>query len=296
MGLPMAENLLRAGFELTAFNRSPEKCRPLESQGADVAAAPAELASDCGVVITMLSDGDAVESVFAGTAGLLEGSQKRPSSAEPLLWIEMSTIGPDKSRELAERAAAAGMEWLDAPVSGSVSVAEAGMLSVMAGGEPAAFDRAAPLFDAFSKACTLLGPAGAGSAMKLAVNLLIASTTHAVSEALVLAESAGIAREEAYGVIAGSAVASPFVEYKRAAFIDPDGEPVAFALDLMLKDLHLAAELGERAGIPMLSAASSSDAMKLAAECVGGDKDLVRVADALREQRTRKPRTEGIDG
>ena len=134
-----------------------------------------------------------------------------------------------------------------------------------------------------SKSQALLGPAGAGAAMKLAVNLLIASTTHAVSEALVLAERSGIGRERAYDVIAGGAVASPFIEYKRAAFLDPEGEPPAFALDLMRKDLRLARELGESHGIPMLSAESSDEAMALAADLLGGDRDLVAVADGLRE-------------
>jgi len=302
MGLPMAAGLLDAGFDLTVFNRSPEKCAPLEERGASVAGSPAEVAATVDVVITMLSDGDAVENVFAGDGGIVEGAGNR-EKATPLLWIEMSTVGPDKSRDLAERASSRGVEWLDAPVSGSVTVAEAGKLSVMAGGEQAAFDRAEAVLRAFSSNRTLLGPAGSGSAMKLAVNLLIASTSHALSEALVLAESAGIAREDAYGVIEAGAVSSPFVKYKRAAFLDPDGEPVAFSLDLMRKDLRLATELGERSQIPMLSARSSSDAMKLAAELTGGGSDLVRVADALRivaagaetEDET-EPRTEGING
>jgi 3-hydroxyisobutyrate dehydrogenase/2-hydroxy-3-oxopropionate reductase len=111
---------------------------------------------------------------------------------------------------------------------------------------------------------------------------MIASAAHATSEALVLAEGAGIAREDAYEVIASSALASPFVDYKRAAFLDPDGTPTAFALDLMAKDLALALGLGERGGVPLLAASAAAQAVAIAAGLEGGEEDLVRIADALR--------------
>lgn len=282
MGLPMATNVLEGGFELTVFNRTASKCAPLERAGATVAGSPAEVATAADVVITTLADGDAAEAVFDGDDGILAGNRSRDRDAG-LIWMDMSTIGPVRARELAARAEEGGIAWIDAPVSGSITVAEAAQLSVMAGGEPETFEAVRPVLETMSKSQTLLGPAGAGAAMKLAVNLLIASTTHAVSEALVLAENSGIGREQAYDVIAGGAVASPFIEYKRAAFLDPEGVPPAFALDLMRKDLRLARELGESHGMPMLSAESSDRAMALAAELLGGDRDLVAVADGLRE-------------
>jgi 3-hydroxyisobutyrate dehydrogenase-like beta-hydroxyacid dehydrogenase len=214
--------------------------------------------------------------VIEGPHGILAGA------SPGLVLIEMSTIGPDAARELSARAAAGGVAMIDAPVSGSVSVAESAALTTMVGGDLATFDRALPVLEAMTKAQFHLGPAGAGAAMKLGLNILIASTTHAISEALVLAESSGISREDAYEVLAASAVASPFVDYKREAFLDPDGVPAAFSLDLMRKDLALAMALGEASRIPLLASAAAAEAMTLAAGLEGGDGDLVRVADALR--------------
>lgn len=276
MGLPMARNVAAAGLPLTVFNRTPEKAEPLAAAGASVAATPAELVRDADVVVTMVADADAVRALLEGEDGIL-------AAASPgLVVVEMSTIGPLAARELAALCAERGVEMLDAPVSGSTAVAEAAQLVVMAGGEEAAFDRARPVLAAMSKAQLHLGPSGAGAAMKLGLNLIIASTAVSVSEALVLAERAGIEREAAYEVIGSGAVASPFVGYKREAFLDPDGTPTAFALEMMAKDVRLARALGELTGVPLPGAAGSAAAIDLAAASEGGEEDIVRVADALR--------------
>jgi 3-hydroxyisobutyrate dehydrogenase-like beta-hydroxyacid dehydrogenase len=277
MGGAMARNVLDAGFPLTVHNRTAARCEPLRSAGAAVAATPGEMAGASDVVVTMVADAEAARAVIDGPQGILSGA--RPG----LVLVEMSTIGPEAARELAARAAADGVTMIDAPVSGSVSVAEAAQLTAMVGGEVEGFERARPVLEAMTKAQFHLGPSGAGAAMKLAVNVIIASTTHALSEALVLAETSGISRGDAYEVIANSAIASPFVAYKRAAFEDPDGTPPAFALDLMRKDLALALELGGRARIPLLAAGAACEAMTLAAGLRGGEEDLVGVADALRQ-------------
>jgi 3-hydroxyisobutyrate dehydrogenase-like beta-hydroxyacid dehydrogenase len=276
MGLPMARNLLRAGVPLSVYNRTSERCAPLLAEGASLAGTPAELAREADVVVTMVADGPAVRAILHGPDGLLAGA------SPGLVLVEMSTIGPTAARELAEHAAASEVRMIDSPVSGSVSVAEAGELTAMVGGAEEAVETARPILEAMTKAQFHLGPTGAGAAMKLAVNVIIASTAHAVSEALVLAESAGIEREDAYEVIATSAVSSPFVGYKREAFLDPEGTPPAFALDLMRKDLALALDLGASARLPLLAAAAASEATTLAAGLEGGDQDLVRIADALR--------------
>jgi 3-hydroxyisobutyrate dehydrogenase/2-hydroxy-3-oxopropionate reductase len=199
-----------------------------------------------------------------------------------LVWLEMSTIGPLAARRFAARAATVGVEMLDAPVSGSVAVAEAAALVSMVGGSEAALGRARPILEAMTKAHFHLGPSGAGAAMKLGVNVMIAAQAVAISEALVMAETAGIDRADAYEVIAAGALASPFVDYKRDAFIDPDGTPPGFALDLMGKDLKLALEQGETAGVPLVGATASAEAMTVAAGLEGGDADLAAVAGALR--------------
>lgn len=273
MGLPMARNVARAGHELTVFNRTASRCDPLRDVGAAVAASAAEAVRDAEVLVTMLSDPPAVEE-------LLEGMLADASVG--LVWLEMSTIGPTAARRFAARAADAGVEMLDAPVSGSTAAAEATTLASMVGGSAAALERARPVLEAMTEAHFHLGPAGAGAAMKLAVNVMLAAQTVAIAEALVMAEVAGIGRADAYDVIAAGALASPFVDYKRDAFLDSDGTPPAFALDLMRKDLRLALEQGAAAGLPLLGAGASEAAVTLAAGLEGGDEDLVRVADALR--------------
>lgn len=276
MGLPMAGNILRAGHEVTVYNRTLSRCDPLRDDGATVAASAAEATRDAEVLVTMLADPAAVEEQILADEHVLA------DAPEGLVWLEMSTVGPSAARRFASRAADDGARMLDAPVSGSVTVAEAAGLVSMVGGDEAALERARPVLEAMTKAHFHLGESGAGAAMKLAVNTMIAATTVAISEALVLAEAAGIERADAYEVIAAGAIGSPFVEYKRTAFLDPDGTPPAFALDLMRKDLRLALEQADAAGLPLLGAGASADVMTLAAGLEGGDEDLVRVADALR--------------
>jgi 3-hydroxyisobutyrate dehydrogenase-like beta-hydroxyacid dehydrogenase len=276
MGLPMAGNVLRAGHELTAFNRTPRRCDPLRDDGAAVATSAAEAVRGAEVLVTMLADPAAVESQILADERVLA------DAPEGLVWLEMSTIGPTAARRFAARVADAGVEMLDAPVSGSVALAEAATLAAMVGGSAEALRRARPVLEAMTKAHFHLGPSGAGAAMKLAVNVMIASQAVAISEALVLAEAAGIERAAAYDVIAAGALASPFVDYKREAFLDPDGTPPAFALELMRKDLKLALEQGEAAGAPLFGATAAAEATTVAAGLEGGDADLVKVADALR--------------
>jgi 3-hydroxyisobutyrate dehydrogenase-like beta-hydroxyacid dehydrogenase len=276
MGLPMAGNVLRAGHELTVFNRTSSRCDPLRDDGATVATSAAEAVRGAEVLVTMVADGAAVDAQLEGDEGFLA------DAPEGLVWMEMSTIGPTAARRFAARAAEAGIQMLDAPVSGSVPVAEAAGLVAMVGGPADALERARPVLETMTKAHFHLGGSGAGAAMKLGVNVMIASQTVAISEALNLAEAAGIERADAYDVIAAGALSSPFVGYKKAAFLDPDGTPPAFALDLMRKDLKLALEQGEAAGVPLFGAGAAADAMTVAAGLEGGDEDLVRVADALR--------------
>jgi len=276
MGLPMAGNVLRAGHDLTVFNRTLSRCDPLRDDGATVATAAAEAVREAEVLVTMVADGAAFDAQLEGDEGFLAGAP------DGLVWLEMSTIGPTAARAFAARAADAGIQMLDAPVSGSVAVAEKAALVAMVGGPVEALERARPVLEAMTKAQFHLGESGAGAAMKLAVNVMIASQTVAISEALVLAEAAGIERADAYEVIAAGALASPFVDYKKAAFLDPDGTPPAFALDLMRKDLKLALEQGEAARLPLFGAGAAAEAVRVAAGLEGGDEDLVRVADALR--------------
>jgi 3-hydroxyisobutyrate dehydrogenase-like beta-hydroxyacid dehydrogenase len=276
MGMRMAPHLLAAGFDLTVYNRTVERCRPLAERGATVAASPAELAATSDVVITMVSDQEAAEAVLLGPAGAL--TTLRSGSAV----IDMSTIGPTAARALARAASEYGVDFLDAPVSGSTAAAEAATLVTMVGGERAAFERVRPVLTAMTTHQHYLGPPGAGAAMKLAVNTVIAVTNEVVSEALVLAERSGIERAAAYAVLAGSAVASPYVAYKQGHFLNPSAHPVTFTPSQMQKDLDLALGLARDVGLPLFTAAAANQVLSAARGLGYGDMDMVRVADVLR--------------
>ena len=273
MGLAMAQNVLRAGFPLTVYNRSPGRSEALVEDGASAVEKPDEF-SACDVVVTMVSDAAAVRAVLV-ESGLLDAL--RPGS----IVLEMSTIGPTAAEDLAGEAALRDVELLDAPVSGSVSVAEAAQLFAMVGGRREAYERATPVLDSMTKGHVHLGPSGAGAAMKLAVNSMIAATNEAIAETLALARRWGIDPEDAYDVLAGGAVASPFVLYKRNAFLHPDSEPVAFTTALMRKDLGLVDELAGRLDVRMPVARATTQVLEEALECGLGDADMASVLHLL---------------
>jgi 3-hydroxyisobutyrate dehydrogenase-like beta-hydroxyacid dehydrogenase len=282
MGLAMARNLLGAGFPLVVWNRTAERCNPLVDAGARLAADPAALAA-AEVVVTMVSDGQAARSVLV-ESGLLDSL--RPGS----VVLEMSTIGPTAVAELAAEARRRHLQLLDAPVSGSVSVAAEAQLFAMVGGDREAYELVTPVLDAMTKGHVLLGPSGAGAAMKLAVNAMIAVTNESVAETLALAECFGIARERAYDVLAGGALASPFVHYKRGAFLHPDTEPVAFTTALMRKDALLAQDLAARLGVRIPAAAAAAGVLEEALENGLADADMASVISLLLPATGRDPR------
>jgi 3-hydroxyisobutyrate dehydrogenase-like beta-hydroxyacid dehydrogenase len=272
----MARALLRAGFPVTAYNRTASRALALGDVGAAVADTPAEVARAADVVITMLSDEVAVYDVFERRDGLFAGAQ----AGEVL--IEMSTIGPDAARELAKRATSRRVAILDAPVSGSVAAAETATLVTVVGGDRDTFDVVRPVLAAMTNAQLWMGPSGAGAAMKLALNSMIATTNEALAESLVISERSGIPREAAYEAIAASAVGSRFVEYKRAAFLDPAAEPVAFTLSLMQKDLGLYLALARQLGVPVPGSAAADQMLTMARSSEGEDADFAMVAATLR--------------
>ncbi len=273
MGFAMARNVLAAGFPLVVWNRTADRCIPLVDAGATAAAEPPGLA-DTDVVVTMVSDGQAARAVLL-ESGLLDAL--RPGS----VVLEMSTIGPAAATELAAEAERREVRLLDAPVSGSVSVAEAGQLFVMVGGDEEAYARVAPVLDVLAKGHALLGPSGSGAAMKLAVNAMIAVTNESLAETLALAERFGIPRERAYDVLANGALASPFLLYKRGAFLHPDTEPVAFTTALMRKDLSLAEDLAARLGVRLPAAAAAAAVLDEALRKDLADADIASVIGLL---------------
>ena len=276
MGAAMVRRLAGAGFDLVVWNRDRSKAEACaELAGAPVAASPAEAAAGAEVVISSLADDAAVRDVYAELpAGLRSGA----------VALEMSTIAPDTVRGVAPAVEATGAAFLDAPVSGSVVRVESGELGIMVGGDAGALERARPVLDALATKVIHMGGLGTGAVAKLAVNSIIHSLVVSVSEALVLAERAGIDRSTAYEVFASGAAAAPFVLYKRAAFEHPQDTPVAFALDLVAKDLDLILDLAREVGAPMPQVETNRNEVRAAVDAGHGADDMSVVAEYLRRR------------
>ncbi|MCB0180469.1 MAG: NAD(P)-dependent oxidoreductase [Anaerolineae bacterium] len=274
MGHPMALNLIRAGYPVTVYNRTKDKTAPLAEAGASVAGSPGEAAQSSEVIITMLSDSAALQAVVLGPDGLLESLQ--PES----VLIDMSTVDPKVSRQVAAAIREQGAHMLDAPVSGSTALAEAGTLSIMVGGDEAVHRRVRDVLLAMGSRTTHVGPNGAAAAMKLAVNIVIGVTMQVLAESVVLAEQSGIARETAIEVLTNSAVASPFVKYKAAQLLEPLG-PAAFTTTLMQKDFTLAMDMARDVGVPLPTTAAANEILTMARGLGWGDHDFAAVTNVI---------------
>jgi 3-hydroxyisobutyrate dehydrogenase/2-hydroxy-3-oxopropionate reductase len=279
MGAAMARRLAAAGFPLVTNNRTIEVAEELARELDAVAAAtPGQAAGQADVVITSLADDVAAREVYLGGEGLVSGL--RPGT----VVLEMSTIDPLTVHEIGAAVDGTGAVMLDAPVSGSVSSVAGGTLTIMVGGDQAALERVKPVLLAMAAKVVPVGPRGAGSITKLAVNGLVHGLNVALSEALVLAEQAGVDRSIAYDVFASGAGGAPFVQYKRGAYEDPDGAAVAFSLDLVEKDLELITGLAHRVGMPMEQAETGLEIVRKAIAVGMGDRDLSAIAVYLRDQ------------
>ncbi len=282
MGTAMAGRIRDAGFDLVIWTRDAEKARQIGDRlGVRVGASPSDAASMADVVVSSLADDAAVETVYLGAGGVVEGLRSGAVA------VDTSTVDPETVRVVGGAVDSAGADFLDAPVSGSVSSVEQGALTVMVGGDRSVLDRVRPVFDSMASRVVHAGERGAGSATKLAVNALVHGLNIALSEALVLAERAGVDRKVAYEVFAGGAGGAPFVQYKRAAYEDPDATPVAFSIDLVAKDLDLITGLGQRVGAPMRQAETGLDIVREAIAMGMGDRDLSAIAEFLRARADR---------
>jgi len=274
----MARVLRRAGFDIVLWNRTAERAARLgDDIDARVADSPAAAAAEADVILSSLADDDALIEAYLGESGIVEGL------GPDAVAVDTSTVDPSTVIRVGERVDAIGAEFLDCPVSGSVSTVEAAQLTIMAGGEPEVIARAAPVLSTISKRVIRVGGRGAGAACKLAVNSLLHGLNIALSEALVLAERAGVDRRIAYEVFTSGAAGAPFLHYKRAAYEDPDDATVAFSLDLVAKDLDLITGLGSRVGLPMQQASTGLEIVNAAIAAGMGEDDLSAVAVFLRK-------------
>jgi 3-hydroxyisobutyrate dehydrogenase/2-hydroxy-3-oxopropionate reductase len=275
----MARRFAAADFDLILWNRDRAKADEVaEATGGQVAETPADAASRAPFTLSSLADDDAVRTVYLEEGGVVEGL--RAGS----IAIDTSTVSPLTIHDVGEAVDAAGAGFADCPVSGSVSTVDAGSLLVIAGGEPALISKVEPLLEPIAKRVLRVGDRGAGAACKLAVNGLVHGLNIALSEALVLAERAGVERSLAYEVFASGAGGAPFVAYKRDAYEHPEDTPVAFSLDLVAKDLDLITALGRAVGASMRQADVGLEIVNEAIHAGLGDRDLSAVAVHLRER------------
>jgi 3-hydroxyisobutyrate dehydrogenase len=235
MGKPMAGHILRAGYELIVYNRTPGKTRELESQGARVATSPARVGSEADVIIVMVSDSPDVEEVVAGPEGVLQGI--RPGS----VVVDMSTVSPELERRLDQALRARGCHLVDAPVSGGDLGARNATLAIMIGGDEPVVERVRPLLGTMGQTITYCGAVGNGQLTKLCNQVLVSVTLLAVSEALVFARNTGLDPQTMIDAVSGGAAASWQLLNLGPRIVKRDFQP-GFMVDLMQKDLRLVLE------------------------------------------------------
>lgn len=274
MGRPMVRNLLKAGFEVTVWNRTSSRMDELVREGAKPAESPREAAKGNDVVITIVTDSPDVENVILGDGGAAHG-------AEPgTLFIDMSTISPEVTRSIAARLKEKGIEMLDAPVSGGDKGAIEGTLSIMVGGEESAVERAMPLFEAMGKTITHVGPVGSGQTVKLCNQITGAINILAAAEAVVFAAKSGVDLKKMLQAVGGGAAASWMVQNLGPRMVQGDFEP-GFMVKLQQKDLRLALEAAREMHLP-LPATALVHQLFAAVEAEGlGDKGTQSLVTAL---------------
>jgi 3-hydroxyisobutyrate dehydrogenase len=282
MGGAMAANVARAGFQVTAWNRTPGRAAELGELGVALADRPADVAAASDAVITIVSDTPDVEAVLFGPDGVAGGA------AAGCLVVDMSTIAPSATREFAARLAGSGVRMLDAPVSGGSEGARKGTLSIFVGGEAADLEEARPVLAAMGTTITHLGPIGAGQAAKAVNQVILAGGYLGVAEGIVLAMKAGLDVEGVVAALSGGAAQSWVLANRSGRMLDND-YPLGFKLALHRKDLGIALQLARETGTVLPISALVE---QLEAGLIGkghGDDDVSAVARAIRE-------LSGLDG
>ena len=252
MGSRMAKRLLDAGHQVHGWNRTKEKAAWLVEAGLRLEDTPRAVAASTDVTFTMLTDTKALRAVTQGDDGILAGL------GPGKIYVDMSTVSPAASREVAAEVASRGASMLDAPVSGSVITLEEGKLSVMVGGDEGTVARVEPILLDIGRKVTRVGGNGQAVLMKIATNLSLAVQMLAFSEGVLLAEKGGIARETAVEVLLNSVIASPMVKY-RGPFVLGMPEEAWFDVNMMQKDMLLALEMGRELDVPLPTTAVTNE-------------------------------------
>ena len=274
MGSRMVKRLLDAGHTVTGYNRTQSKAQWLIDAGMKWGGTPRDVAQAADVTLSMVTNTAALRAIADGPDGILAGL------GAGKLYVDMSTVSPAASRELAARVAAKGAAMLDAPVSGSVITLEEGKLSIMVGGEAAAFEKVKPILADIGPKVTHVGANGLAVSMKIATNLSLAVQMLAFSEGVLLAEKSGIKREVAVEVLLNSVIASPMVKY-RGPFVLRMPDEAWFNVDMMRKDMNLALEMGRQLDVPLPTTAVTNEFLTAARGMGLAEQDFAVLFDVL---------------
>jgi 3-hydroxyisobutyrate dehydrogenase-like beta-hydroxyacid dehydrogenase len=274
MGSRMVKRLLDAGHPVTGYNRTKSKAEWLLDAGMKWADTPRAVAQTAEITFSMVTNTEALKAIALGPDGILAGL------GPGKIYIDMSTVSPAASREIAAQVTAKSAQMLDAPVSGSVSTLEEGKLSIMVGGDRAACERARPILAAIGPKVTHVGGNGLAVGMKIATNLSLAVQMLAFSEGVLLAEKSGIARATAVEVLLNSVIASPMVKY-RGPFVLKMPDEAWFDVNMMQKDLLLALEMGRGLDVPLPTTAVTNEMLTTARAMGFAEKDFAVLFETL---------------
>ncbi len=275
MGSHMVMRLIDAGYQLTVYDRTRQKAQEIAQRGATVAGTPRELAASCQVVMSCVTNDEALDNVMFGPDGALAGAQKGNT------FIDMSTVSPDASRRLYSAAKEKGVPVLDAAVSGSVPQVEQGSLVIFIGGEQAVYEQCKPILSVLGKQCFYIGASGMGTTMKLVVNTLLGLGLQAVAEAIILGEKSGIEKGKLLDVLGQTTVISP-AHKSKLDNVRKEEYPANFALPLMFKDFGLIMKQAEALAVPMPATAAAHQ-MYAAAMAKGMEDDYSVVIKLMEE-------------
>jgi 3-hydroxyisobutyrate dehydrogenase-like beta-hydroxyacid dehydrogenase len=274
MGGQMVDRLLAKGHSVTGFNRTQSKAEWLVKKGMKLAQSPRQVAETSDIVFAMVTNGPALKGIAEGPDGLLAGLSAGK------IFADISTVGPDLSRQIAEEVRARGADMVDSPVSGSVITLQQGQLSVMVGGRTETFERVKPILLDIGPKVTHVGGNGLALSMKIASNLSLAVQMLAFSEGVLLAEKSGIKREVAVDVLTHSAIASPMIKY-RGPFVLQQPEEAWFDVNMMQKDMLLALELGRQLNVPLPTTAVTNEFLTAARAMNWAKLDFAVIFDVL---------------
>ncbi|WP_277372259.1 NAD(P)-dependent oxidoreductase [Pseudomonas sp. AA-38] len=279
MGLPMTRRLLAAGYPLTVWNRTPDKCAPLLAQGAQRVENPAELCRDANVVMLCLANTEVVREVVFGSGGIVEGA--RPGQ----LLVDFSSLEPAATREMAaELEARTGMRWVDAPVSGGTPGAEAGTLAIMAGGREEDVERVRPILAHLGQRLTRMGEVGAGQVTKVCNQMIVACNALVIAEVVALAERSGVDASQIASALAGGFADSKPLQILAPQMAASQFEPVKWHVRTLLKDLDTAVKLAREQGGATPMSGLAAQLMRLHGSQGFLERDPATLVELLREQ------------